>query len=154
MGGIDMYGIDDLSKVNYFFKEKDRNGIAIIGQAKKWKNEVGLDTIDAFIKKYRDLKNGTHKIIKKLPQVFTPNIQDYFAIVITTSYFSKDAIESANGDDVELRDREQIIEELIKLSKIEVILSWFSLRGTKKKFDKKKFRDWISKLDYKLKDIQ
>ena len=98
-GGIDVYALIDLGDFipGIMFKNAF---LQIIGQAKKWKNIVGEETINALRTQYQDFRNRVGKAFEVLPNWFTEMNESSIGIVATISSFSSGAIESAKRENM------------------------------------------------------
>lgn len=125
--GIDFIGLTSLSRflpVDYL-RFKKYSDIIVVGQAKHWKNKIQVKDIDVFIKRFRDFKDGNHIILPKLPERYKDKKAENRGFFVTLSSFTKGAIESAEEDNIIIKDGEQISEDTIRLLLARDEQKWF-----------------------------
>lgn len=122
-GGVDFYGL--LEMRNYtqtvFLNSVQ---IRVLGQAKHHSGDdkVGESTIDEIRTKYDDFKRGQGRAADVLPRWFTVLTLPIMAMVATNTDFTSGARQSAERDNIILRDGDQITEDIIHSPKSK---QWF-----------------------------
>ncbi|MDI6735943.1 MAG: restriction endonuclease [bacterium] len=114
-GGVDIYGILELG--TYIPGILFRNAkLRVLGQAKKWSNNVGPDTIDELRTKYNDLLQRSGQAYNILPEWFKSINESVISLVITSSTFTVEAKKSANIENLTmiLIDSDEIVEMIIQ----------------------------------------
>jgi len=122
-GGVDFYGL--LEMCNYtgeVFLSTVK--LRILGQAKRYSgnNKVSEAGIDEIRTKYNDFQNKRGRAFAILPIWFTQSNHPVIRMVVTTTGFTRGAKESAERDNIILRDGDQITEDIINSPKA---VKWF-----------------------------
>ncbi len=122
-GGVDFYGL--LEMRNYTQKVfLSSVKLRVLGQAKHHSGEdkVGGATIDEIRTKYDDFNRGQGRAVDILPCWFTVLSLPIMAMVATNTDFTSGARQSAERDNIILRDGDQITEDIIHSPKSK---QWF-----------------------------
>lgn len=118
-GGIDFYG---LLRMHKFSQGLLLNGleIRIIGQARHHSAESKIEEpeLNAFIKQYRDFKNGKGRGQKAVPEWFTRAKSPIVAIFITNTEFTQGAYNAAKEEGIIPKDGDQIAEDLFRSPRV------------------------------------
>lgn len=137
-GGVDFYGL--LEMCNYteeVFLSSVK--LRILGQAKHHSGDekVGEGEIDEIRTKYSDFQSGRGKAVSVLPSWFTSLSVPVMLMVVTNTDFTSGARQSAERDDIILRDGDQITEDIIHSPKSK---EWFeSGKHGNKRFSRELF---------------
>lgn len=147
-GGLDFFGFYEPwteEKYTGFFS---RMNIRIFGQAKhRNKQTISEGEIRKFYTFYRDFlaeKGRAYAFVSSKSQWFVKTKGPLVPMFFTNSDFSKDAAMYADEKGIVFRDGEQIVEDIIRLSKGE---PWFSVKEGKIEFkptELKRFLDEFS----------
>lgn len=131
--GIDFCGLYAIGKhaTSVVFPKNFK--IRIVGQVKHYSCKIQPKLVRAFNTYCEDVKNEEKEVIKDLPEWFTKTKTPVLGIFMTTSSFTKSAINYAEKKWIILRNGEQVIECLIESPNIG---RWFKKGGD---FDKESF---------------
>jgi hypothetical protein len=145
-GGLDFYGFYvPYSDAGYMGFLLGMN-IRIFGQAKhRNKQTISEGEIRKFHTHYVDFLNGkgrAYKFVLSNSQWFLKVKGPLVPLFFTNSNFSRDAIAYANEKGIVIRDGEQIVEDVIRLSKSE---PWFSSTEGKLQFNPKELKRFLVK---------
>ena len=138
--GIDFCGFYNIGKLASSVIIPNNFKIRIVGQVKHYSRKINPQSVRAFNTYCEDVKNEEENIIKDLPCWFTKHKTPVLGIFMTTSDFTRSAIEYANKEWVLLKKGEQIVECLIKSPANK---NWFSKDG---RFSKLSFLAYFNEI--------
>ena len=147
-GGLDFFGfyVPHDAKVGYTGFLSSMN-LRIFGQAKhRNKISVAEGEVLKFHSQYRDFLNGqgrAYSYMLSQCEWFLETKGPLIPLFFTNSDFSKDAKKYADRNGIITRDGEQIVEDIIRLSKIE---PWFSIRKGKLIFRQNQFERFLKEM--------
>jgi len=144
-GGLDFFGfyMPHNVEVGYTGFLSSMN-LRIFGQAKhRNKTSITEGEILKFHSQYRDFLNNSgraYSFVLSKCEWFLSTKGPLIPLFFTNSEFSRDAKKYADRNGILTRDGEQIVEDIIRLSKIE---PWFSMRNEKLMFHPDQFRRYL-----------
>lgn len=130
--GIDFYGILNFFDKNLGIALWKGTRLVLIGQAKKWRSNIDVNQIKMFWTNFKEL--NLYEILSS----YSEEVYQCFPIFITTSKFTKGAIEYANKYRIITKDGEQIVEDFIELLPRENIYEIFH-----DGFNRERFLAWL-----------
>jgi len=144
-GGLDFFGfyIPHKAEACYTGFLSSMN-IRIFGQAKhRNKSSVAEAEILTFHSQFRDFLNEhgrAYSFVQSNCKWFIETKGPLIPLFFTNNKFSRDAKKYADRNGIVTRDGEQVVEDIIRLSKIE---PWFSIRNEKLKFYPDQFKKYL-----------
>jgi hypothetical protein len=148
-GGLDFYGFYVPYTEEKYTGFLSKMNIRIFGQAKhRNKQTISEGEIRKFYTFYKDFlseKGRAYKFVSSKSQWFLKTKGPLIPLFFTNSNFSKDALTYANGKGVVTRDGEQIVEDIIRLSKNE---PWFRFREGKMSFKPEVFKRFLAEFPH------
>jgi hypothetical protein len=117
--------------------------IRVIGQVKHFSSKISPTLIRSFHTYYLSVQRGDQNVVRKLPNWFVSTKSPILSIFMTTSSYTRRAINYAEQEWIILKTGEQIAEDLIKSSDTN---KWFLENSYGKfAFSRKGFQDFFSK---------
>ena len=131
-GGIDFYGFLDFPDKDLGFALLRNTRLILIGQAKKWENNIDINQLKLFWANCKDLN------LNEFFSFYSEEVYQCFPIFITTSKFTKGAIKYANRYRIIIKDGEQVVEDFVELLPNKSIEEIFYNR-----FSRENLLDWL-----------
>jgi len=145
-GGLDFFGFYVPHPVVPYLGFLSNMNLRIFGQAKHRNKTVILEgEMRKFYTHYKDFlnkKGRAYSFVLSNCEWFLKTRGPLVPLFFTNSDFSRGAENYANTNGIITRDGEQIVEDVIRLSKNE---PWFTLRNKKLKFNPNQFRSHLKK---------
>lgn len=140
--GIDFCGLFDTGKYLTTRLLPANFKIRVIGQVKHFSNKISPVLIRSFHTYYLSVQRGDQNLVKKLPTWFLSVKSPILCIFMTTSGYTRRAVNYAEQEWIILKTGEQIAEDLIKSSDTR---EWFSQKNGKQIFNERLFTKFFGK---------